>query len=61
MRCEGFFCNRIELSGVRIALDGCVEQFGVKHLEPSAKPCQLPRSNCSMAFSMSSAVVMRGM
>ncbi len=43
MRCEGFLCNRIELSGVRIALNGCVEQFSVKHLEPRAKPRQLPR------------------
>ena len=40
---EGFFCKCIEFSGVRIVLNGGVEPIGVKHLEPCAETCQLPR------------------
>ena len=40
---EGFLCECVEFSGVRIALNGGVEPIGVKHLEPCAETCQLPR------------------
>ena len=40
---QGFFCKCIEFSGLRIVLNGGVEPIGVKHLEPCAETCQLPR------------------
>ena len=40
---ESLFCKCIEFSGVGIVLDGRVEPIGVKHLEPCAETCQLPR------------------
>ena len=40
---EGFLCECVEFSGVRIVLNGGVEPIGVKHLEPCTETCQLPR------------------
>jgi hypothetical protein len=40
---EGFLCECVKFSGVRIVLNGGVEPIGVKHLEPCAETCQLPR------------------
>ena len=40
---EGLFGKCIEFSGVRIALNGCVEPIGVKYLEPRAETGQLTR------------------
>jgi hypothetical protein len=38
---EGFLCESIELSGVCVACNGCIEPLGIKHLEPCTEPCQL--------------------
>ena len=40
---KGFLCECVEFSGVHIVLNGGVEPIGVKHLEPCAETCQLPR------------------
>jgi hypothetical protein len=39
---ESFLCECIEFSRMRIALNGCVEPIGVKHLEPRTETRQLP-------------------
>jgi len=38
MGCDGFLCKSIELAGMCITLDRCVEAIGVKRFEPGTKP-----------------------
>jgi hypothetical protein len=40
---DGFLCESIELSGVCVACNGCIEPLGIKRLEPCPEPCQLLR------------------
>ena len=45
---EGFLCKGIELSGVRIALDGCVEPISLEGLVPHTETRQLSRVQSSL-------------
>jgi len=58
VRRKSFLGERIKLACLRVALDRGVELLRVEYFVPRAKPRQFLRGSCSMAFSISSAVVM---